>query len=149
MIVGVPEVDCLVDCVAFETSGHGANAGKAMPAIVLNQAMAITRAGGSIGVPGLYVTENPGATDESSKQGSLKICFGLGWAKSRSFHTGKTPVMKYHRQLINAILHDKINISKALNAEVISLKDAPRGYAEFDSGVAKKVVIDPHGMIRR
>jgi glutathione-independent formaldehyde dehydrogenase len=35
--------------------------------------------------------------------------------------------MKYHRQqLMNAILNDKINIAKAVNAEVISLKDAPR-----------------------
>ena len=50
---------------------------------------------------------------------------------------------------MNAILNDKISIAKAVNAEVISLKDAPRGYAEFDSGVAKKFVIDPHGMIRR
>jgi glutathione-independent formaldehyde dehydrogenase len=33
--------------------------------------------------------------------------------------------MKYHRQLMNAILNDKINIAKAVNAEVISLKDAP------------------------
>lgn len=148
-IVGVPEVDCFVDCVGFEASGHGSSAGKEMPAIVLNQAMAITRAGGSIGIPGLYVTEDPGAPDEASKEGSLKIRFGLGWAKSHSFHTGQTPVMKYHRQLMNAILHDKVAIAKAVNAEVISLKDAPRGYAEFDSGVAKKFVIDPHGMIKR
>jgi glutathione-independent formaldehyde dehydrogenase len=94
----------------FEASGHGADAGRKKP-VVLNQA-AITRAGGSIGIPGLYVTEDPGATDEASKQGSLKIRFGLGWAKSHSFHTGQTPVMKYHRQLMNAILN-KINIAKA------------------------------------
>ena len=149
---GIPveeQIAMIVGCVGFEASGHGASAGKEMPAIVLNQAMAITRAGGSIGIPGLYVTEDPGAPDESSKQGSLKIRFGLGWAKSHSFHTGQTPVMKYHRQLMNAILHDKIDIAKAVNAEVIGLKDAPRGYADFDSGVAKKFVIDPHGMIRR
>jgi glutathione-independent formaldehyde dehydrogenase len=29
---------------------------------------------------------------------------------------------------------------------VIGLDDAPRGYAEFDSGVARKYVIDPHGV---
>jgi glutathione-independent formaldehyde dehydrogenase len=52
MIVGIPEVDCFVDCVGFEASGHGADAGKEKPAVVLNQAMAITRAGGSIGIPG-------------------------------------------------------------------------------------------------
>jgi glutathione-independent formaldehyde dehydrogenase len=44
MIVGIPEVDCFVDCVGFEASGHGADAGKEKPAVVLNQAMAITRA---------------------------------------------------------------------------------------------------------
>lgn len=48
---------------------------------------------------------------------------------------------------MNAILYDKIDIAKAVNVEVISLQDAPKGYAEFDSGVAKKFVIDPHGMI--
>jgi glutathione-independent formaldehyde dehydrogenase len=48
MIVGIPEVDCFVDCVGFEASGHGADAGKKKPAVVLNQAMAITRAGGSM-----------------------------------------------------------------------------------------------------
>lgn len=149
MIVGVPEVDCFVDCVGFEASGHGGGKGKieAQPAIVLNQAMAVTRAGGQIGIPGLYVTEDPGAEDEGAKQGSLKIRFGLGWAKSHSFHTGQCPVMKYHRQLMNAILYDKIDIAKAVNVEVISLKDAPRGYAEFDTGVAKKFVLDPHGLI--
>ena len=83
----------------------------------------------------------------AAKQGSLKIRFGLGWAKSHSFHTGQCPVMKYHRQLMNAILYDRIDIAKAVNVEVISLKDAPKGYAEFDKGVAKKFVIDPHGLI--
>jgi glutathione-independent formaldehyde dehydrogenase len=48
-----------------------------------------------VGLSGFQLTEDPGATDGTSKQGSLKIRFGLGWAKSHSFHTGQTPVMKY------------------------------------------------------
>jgi glutathione-independent formaldehyde dehydrogenase len=36
-----------------------------------------------------------------------------------------------------------------VNATVISLKDAPKGYQEFDSGVAKKFVLDPNGMIAK
>ena len=55
--------------------------------------------------------------------------------------------MKYHRQLMQAILYDKIQIAKAVNVEVISLTDAPRGYQDFDKGAAKKFVLDPHGMI--
>ena len=146
-IVGVPEVDCFVDCVGFEAKGHGSHASEELPATVLNTAMAITRAGGAIGIPGLYVTGDPGAKDKAAQEGSLSIRIGLGWAKSHSFYTGQCPVMKYHRQLMNAILFDKIKIAKVVNVEVISLQDAPRGYRDFDKGAAKKFVIDPHGMI--
>ena len=146
-ILGVPEVDSFVDCVGFEARGHGNNASIEQPATVLNTAMAMTRAGGAIGIPGLYVTGDPGAADAAAKEGSLSIRIGLGWAKSHSFHTGQCPVMKYHRQLMNAILYDKIQIAKAVNVTVISLKEAPKGYKDFDKGAAKKFVIDPHGMI--
>lgn len=146
-IVGIPEVDAAVDCVGFEARGHGHDCGHEHPATVLNAAMEITKAGGSIGIPGLYVTGDPGAVDEAAKLGNLRIRIGLGWAKSHSFHTGQCPVMKYHRQLMQAILYDKIQIAKAVNVEVISLSDAPKGYQDFDKGAAKKFVLDPHGMI--
>lgn len=146
-IVGSPEVDCAVDCVGFEAKGHGHDSGREQPATVLNSMMEITRAGGQLGIPGLYVTGDPGGVDEAAKTGSLKIRIGLGWAKSHSIHTGQCPVMKYHRQLMNAILYDKIKVADAVNVEVISLEDAVKGYQDFDQGAAKKFVIDPHGMI--
>jgi glutathione-independent formaldehyde dehydrogenase len=55
--------------------------------------------------------------------------------------------MRYHRQLMMAILHDKVQIARAVNATVIRLDDAPQGYQDFDKGVAKKFVLDPHGLI--
>ncbi|MCI1187665.1 formaldehyde dehydrogenase, glutathione-independent [Hymenobacter sp. DH14] len=146
-ILGVPEIDCAIDCVGFEASGHGAQAKTEVPAAVLNSLMEITRAGGSIGIPGLYVTDDPGAKEAAAKTGNLSIRFGLGWAKSHSFHTGQTPVMSYNRQLMQAILYDKVQIAKAVNVEIISLDDAPKGYAEFDKGVARKFVINPHNLI--
>ena len=146
-ILGVPEVDCAVDCVGFEARGHGAEAPREAPATVLNSLMEITRAAGGIGIPGLYVTGDPGGIDDNAKKGRLSIRIGLGWAKSHFFTTGQCPVMKYHRQLMVAILHDKIKIAKAVNVEVIPLDDAPRGYKDFDRGAAKKFVIDPHGTI--
>ncbi len=144
-IVGSPEVDSAVDCVGFEARGHGHNAGTEQPASVLNSVMEVTRAGGSIGIPGLYVTGDPGGVDANAKIGNLGIRIGLGWAKSHSFHTGQCPVLKYNRQLMMAILHDKVQIAKAVNATVIGLDKAPQGYRDFDKGVAKKFVIDPHG----
>jgi glutathione-independent formaldehyde dehydrogenase len=146
-ILGVAEVDCAVDCVGFEARGHGEGSKKEAPATVLNSLMQLTRAGGSLGIPGLYVTDDPGGVDQAAKIGSLSIRLGLGWAKSHAFQTGQTPVLKYNRQLMQAILHDKIQIAKAVNVTVIKLDDAPKGYVDFDKGAAKKFVMDPHTLL--
>jgi glutathione-independent formaldehyde dehydrogenase len=146
-ILKVPEVDCAVDCVGFEARGHGHDAKTEIPATVLNSLMQICRAGGALGIPGLYVTEDPGALDKSAQTGNLSIRIGLGWAKSHVFTTGQCPVMKYNRQLMMAILHDKIKIAKAVNVTVVTLDQAVQGYKDFDKGAAKKFVLDPNGMI--
>jgi glutathione-independent formaldehyde dehydrogenase len=146
-IVGVPEVDNAVDCVGFEARGHGHDASVERPATVLNSLMEVTRAGGGVGIPGLYVTDDPGAQDANAKTGVLGIRIGLGWAKSHTFATGQCPVLRYNRQLMQAILYDKIQIAKAVNVQTITLDEAPTGYKDFDKGAAKKFVIDPHKMV--
>ena len=146
-ILGEPEVDCGVDAVGFEARGHGGSSGEEQPAAVLNSLMEITRAGGGLGIPGLYVTGDPGAADDAAKEGSLSIRLGLGWAKSHSFMTGQCPVMKYHRGLMQAILHERVHIAKAVNAKAITIDEAPRGYEEFDAGAAEKFVLDPNGYL--
>ncbi|MFD7896015.1 MULTISPECIES: formaldehyde dehydrogenase, glutathione-independent [unclassified Streptomyces] len=145
-ILGVPEVDSAVDAVGFEARAYGKDTDEA-PATVLNSLMNIVRAGGKLGIPGLYVTEDPRGVDQDAKSGTLKVRLGLGWAKSHEFTTGQCPVMKYHRGLSEAILHDKVHIAKAVNATVISLDDATRGYAEFDQGASRKYVFNPHGAL--
>ena len=146
-ILGVPEVDAAVDAVGFEARGHGSDAEQEAPATVLNSIMDVTRAAGKLGIPGLYVTGDPGAVDAAAKEGSLSIRIGLGWAKSHSFTTGQCPVMRYHRGLMQMILNDRAQIAKAVNATVITLDDAPQGYEDFDSGAAKKFVLNPNDLI--
>ncbi len=146
-LLGEPEVDCAVDAVGFEARGHGADSDSEQPARVLNSLMDLTRAGGALGIPGLYVTGDPGAADDAAKEGSLSIRLGLGWAKSHSFYTGQCPVMRYNRQLMTAILHDRVQIAKAVNATAIPIERAPQGYADFDKGAAQKFVLDPNGVI--
>lgn len=148
-LLGEPEVDCAIDCVGFEARGHGHSGSRhEAPATVLNSLMEVTRVAGRIGIPGLYVTDDPGGVDAAAQSGSLSVRLGLGWAKSHSFFTGQTPVMKYNRDLMQAILWDRIDIARVVNVQVISLDDAPRGYSEFDSGVPKKFVIAPHGDLK-
>jgi glutathione-independent formaldehyde dehydrogenase len=147
-VVGKPEVDAAVDAVGFEAKAQGKDGAEA-PATVLNSLMSVVRAAGGIGIPGLYVTEDPGSHDEAAKVGNLKMRFGLGWAKSHRFYTGQTPVLKYNRQLMQAILHYRLPIAKIVNATVIPLGEAPKGYQDFDSGVAKKFILDPHGLLAK
>ncbi len=147
-ILGTPEVDASIDAVGFEARGHGSQHTTEAPATVLNSLMTITRAAGGIGIPGLYVTEDPGSKDQAAQRGALSMRFGLGWAKSHRLYTGQTPVLKYNRALMQAILHDRLPIAKIVNATVISLDAAPTGYKDFDSGVAKKFVLDPHELLK-
>ena len=144
-ILGVREVDCGVDAVGFEAKGH--HGGGEAPATVLNSLMDITAAGGAMGIPGLYVTGDPGGVDQAAKTGSLSLSLGTGWAKSLSFTTGQCPVMKYNHGLMMAILNDRVHIAKNVNAKAITLDEAPRGYAEFDAGAATKYVLNPNGYL--
>jgi len=149
-ILGTPEVDSAIDAVGFEARGHGHEGAKhEAPATVLNSLMEITRAAGKIGIPGLYVTDDPGGVDGAAKSGSLSLRLGLGWAKSHSFMTGQTPVMQYNRALMQAILWDRIRIADIVGVKVISLDEAPSGYAQFDAGAPVKFVIDPHHQLPR
>lgn len=145
-ILGEPEVDAAVDAVGFEARAHGKDSSEA-PATVLNSLMGLTRAGGALGIPGLYVTDDPGGIDQDARTGTLKVRLGLGWAKSHRLSTGQCPVMRYHRGLMQAILNERVHIAKAVNATVIGLDDAPRGYAEFDQGASRKYVLNPHGVL--
>jgi glutathione-independent formaldehyde dehydrogenase len=147
-ILGVPEVDAAVDAVGFEARGHGEGHEQEAPATVLNSVMDVTRAAGKIGIPGLYVTGDPGAVDEDAKEGSLSIRIGLGWAMSHSFTTGQCPVMRYHHGLMQMILNDKAQIADAVNATVITLDEAPNGYKDFDKGAAKKFVLNPNDLVK-
>lgn len=144
-IINTNEVDAAIDAVGFEARERS---GGEQPATVLNQMMDITRAAGSIGIPGLYVTEDPGAKDTAAQHGSLSLRFGLGWAKAQSLHTGQTPALKYNRQLMQAILHDRLPIADIVNAKIIPLEQAAQGYETFDKGAAVKFVLDPHGLLQ-
>ncbi len=57
--------------------------------------------------------------------------------------------MKYHRQLSKAVMYDKVKVAKAVNAQIINLDDAPKGYDAFDKGKSVKYLIDPHKTVQK
>ena len=85
-ILGVPEVDGGVDAVGFEARAHGTDAETSAPATVLNSLMGVVRAGGGIGIPGLYVTDDPGGVDEAAEQERCR--YGSAWAGRRATSSG-------------------------------------------------------------
>jgi glutathione-independent formaldehyde dehydrogenase len=48
------------------------------------------------------------------------------------------PVLKYNRQLMQAILWDRLPIVKIVNVKVIDLEQAPEGDKSLDAGVASE-----------
>ncbi|MEE2047523.1 formaldehyde dehydrogenase, glutathione-independent, partial [Nocardiopsis tropica] len=52
-----------------------------------------------------------------------------------------------HRELMAAILADRVRIADAVNAVAIPLEEAPQGYRSFDEGAASKYVLDPNGYL--
>lgn len=148
-ICGAREVDCGVDCVGFEAHGHGPAPGEEDPTAVLNGLFAVVRAGGGMGVPGIYTAGDPEAKTQAIKQGTYNLDFGKAWIKSPSLTAGQCPVLKYSRDLMQAILWDRMPyLSEVMNIEIIPLEKAPEAYRMFDDGSPKKFVLDPHGSVR-
>jgi glutathione-independent formaldehyde dehydrogenase len=133
-------------CVGFEAHGRGLDA-EEIPQAVLNDLIAVVRPSGGIGVPGIYVAEDPKGVDELAKHGAFPIDLGKGWIKSLRITTGMAPVTNYNRRLMMAILHDRLQLSKIMNVEVVQLDRAPQASADFDAGSPKKYAIDPHGSL--
>jgi glutathione-independent formaldehyde dehydrogenase len=148
-IFGEREVDCGVDCVGFEAHGHGPGA-EDDPGAVLNGLFEVVRAGGGMGIPGIYSAGDPEAKNEAAKQGTYGLDFGKAWIKSPSLTGGQCPVKKYNRQLMMAILWDRMPyLSEVMNTEVIPLEKAVEAYHVFDEGSPKKFIIDPHGSLKK
>jgi len=146
-LTGEPEVDCAVDAVGFEARGDPANPGVEVPAAVINTLIQVTRAGGAIGLIGLYVMRDVLAVDELSGRGRLPLDIGLAWAKSLTIGTGSAPVARYSRLLMRAILQDRATIARNVNARVIPFEQAPEAYRVLDGGAATKFVLDPTGSL--
>jgi glutathione-independent formaldehyde dehydrogenase len=146
-ILGEREVDCAVDYVGSEAHGIGAQAGDPQPAGAINQVIDATRAGGASGVIGVYGPD-PLAPTKAEQEGVFPLDFGKAWIKSPRISAGQAPIMHYHRELMMAILWDRMPyLSAMLNTKVISLDDAPAAYETFDQGSSNKFIIDPHGSI--
>jgi glutathione-independent formaldehyde dehydrogenase len=151
-ILGEPFVDCSIDCVGFEARGEGGKQHKEQSNQVIYDVISVTKVNGTVSFPGYYPPFDPKGSGVALKLGYSSIKFGVAWNKGLDLvGLGQCPVAKYNLSLMKSILFDRIPISKWLNTCVIPLEEAPAAYKAFDQGVdsvAKKYILDPHGIIR-
>jgi len=145
-LTGKKEVDCSVDCVGYEACGLGRTALNNNEAeSVLNTCFHVTKATGGVGIPGLYMPADPQGKTAQTKAGIIPMKFGVAWTKGLTIGMGQCPTMAYQRQLMMAILYDRVKLSNALNVKIITIEEAPEAYKKFNEGEAIKYVIAPHG----
>ena len=114
------------------------------PAIVINNLIRTVRPTGELGIPGLYVPEDPGAPDDMAAQGRLGIDFGLLFEKGQKLGTGQCNVKEYNRELRDLIIEGRADPSFVVSHRV-SIDEAPEMYEKFDDreeGVTK-VLLEP------
>jgi glutathione-independent formaldehyde dehydrogenase len=148
-ILNVPEVDCGIDAIGYEAHGHGLAADREDPTNPIDTLINVSRHGSCLGIVGVYTSNDPKSTTALGQVGRPAFQLGKAWFKSLTFATGITPVMRYNRQLMNAILFNRVQLSQVLNTTPIPLDEAPQAYQAFDSGVAQKFVLDPQGILQR
>jgi glutathione-independent formaldehyde dehydrogenase len=114
------------------------------PATVLNQLVRTVRPTGSIGVPGLYVTSDPGAADEHARRGMLLVAIGTLFEKGLRLSTGQANVKRYNRQLRDLITEGRARPGFVVSHE-LPLEEAPSAYQKFDQRIDgyTKVILKP------
>jgi glutathione-independent formaldehyde dehydrogenase len=146
-----------VEVVLDETMGLGADNGcecvgyqahepdgQERANLTMNRLVASVRFTGKIGNVGVFVPQDPGASDELAKQGKLAFDYGMFWFKGQHIGSGQAPVKKYNRQLRDLIASGKAEPSFIVSHE-LPLDQAPEAYEHFDNRDEgwTKVVLHP------
>lgn len=131
-----------VDAVGYQA--HGSEPGKEEPAAVLNNVIETVRPTGAIGVPGLYLSSDPGGVNEYARKGMLLIAFGKLFEKGQRIGTGQCNVKKYNRELRDLIIAGRAKPGFIVSHE-LPLDQAPAAYNKFDKRIEgyTKVILHP------
>lgn len=122
-------VDRGVEAVGYQAHDHS---GEEHPELVLDNLVASVRTTGGIGVVGVYVPEDPGASSDLAKEGRIPWQYGQFFTKGQSMGTGQAPVKRYNRQLRDLIVAGRATPGWIVSHE-LGLDEAPDGYAHFDA----------------
>jgi glutathione-independent formaldehyde dehydrogenase len=134
-------VDRGVEAVGYQA--HDSE-GQERSNMTMNALVEVVRPTGGIGVVGVFVPEDPGASDELAKEGQMAFDFGKFFFKGQSIGTGQANVKAYNRHLRDLVHQGKAQPSMLVSHN-LGLDDAPDAYKHFDARDAgwTKVVLNP------
>ena len=130
-----------VDAVGYQA--HDVS-GQEHPELVLDELVKTVHPTGGIGVVGIYLPTDEGASSEAAKQGRIGFDYGTFFTKGHSMGTGQAPVKRYNRELRDLIIAGRATPSFIVSHE-LPLDDAVRGYDQFDKRIEgwTKVLLHP------
>jgi glutathione-independent formaldehyde dehydrogenase len=117
-----------VEAVGYQAHDHE---GDEHPELVLDNLVRTVRTTGGIGVVGVYVPEDPDASDDGAKQGRIGFDYGTFFTKGQSMGTGQAPVKRYNRRLRDLIVAGRATPGWIVSHE-LALDEAADGYDHFD-----------------
>jgi glutathione-independent formaldehyde dehydrogenase len=117
------------ECVGYQCHDP---AGHEVPNLTMNNLVKSVRPTAGIGVVGVFVPEDPGASDKLAKEGEIAFDLGLFFSKGLRMGTGQTNVKAYNRYLCELIHLGRAKPSWVVSHE-LSLEEAPAAYQHFDS----------------
>jgi glutathione-independent formaldehyde dehydrogenase len=121
--------DCGVEAVGFQAHNP---TGREHPELVMDNLVKSVRTTGGIGVVGVYMPSDPGASDDQAKEGRIGFDYGTFFTKGQHMGTGQCPVLRYNRRLRDLIIKGVAKPSFLVSHE-LGLDDAPEGYRRFDN----------------
>lgn len=129
------------ECVGYQAHEPG---GDEHPNLTMNRLVSSVRFTGRIGCVGVYVPQDPGASDELAKRGQLAFDYGMFWFKGQQLGSGQAPVKKCNRRLRDLIAEGRATPSFIVSHE-LPLEQAPEAYERFDAREDgwTKVVLKP------
>ena len=130
-----------VEAVGYQAHDHE---GDEHPELVLDNLVKTVRTTGGIGVVGVYVPEDPDASNDGAKEGRIGFDYGTFFTKGQSMGTGQAPVKRYNRELRDLIVAGRATPGWIVSHEM-SLDEAADGYDHFDKREAgwTKVLLHP------
>jgi glutathione-independent formaldehyde dehydrogenase len=117
-----------VDAVGYQA--HDPD-GTERPESVLNELVAMVKPTGGIGVVGVYVPEDPGASGELAREGKLAFDYGTFFFEGQSMGTGQANVKQYNERLRDLITAGRAEPGIIVSHE-LPLAEAASGYERFD-----------------